>query len=108
MILNGEKNEETRHNDDFTPIGRKIKILRISLNLTQEDFANLILVHRGLVIKLEGLANSESITDQIAFRLYYLVQKVIENANYEDYIKILASDIKQEIDSELKKRTNQL
>lgn len=111
MLSIEEKNEGIRQsipNDDLTPIGRKVKILRISLNLTQEDFANLLLVKRGLIIKLETLRDLESITDNIAFRLYYLVQKIIEDANNQDYIKILASDIKKDIDIILKNRTNQL
>jgi len=90
--------------DSMIPIGQQIKILRIKLNLTQADFSNLLLLSRVSIAKVEQLKELEDLTDEIAFRLYYLTQKIMENPYKEDYVKDSAGKINEQIDELLKQR----
>lgn len=97
-----EKSENISNEENT--IGNKVTVLRISLNLTQEKFADLMLVGRGSIIKLESIDSIDTISLDIAYRLFYLTNKVMYNPYKEVYIRELAKSINERLDGFLQKR----
>lgn len=95
---------ETESDDNSIPIGKEVTILRTHLNCTQQEFADLLLLSRVSISKLEQSQDPTSISPDIGFRLYYITQKVIENQYKEDYVKLHAKDLQGKIDITLQKR----
>lgn len=89
-IITGEKT--------MIPIGKEVAIFRTLLNCTQQNFANYLLVSRVTVSKLEQCIDIHSLNPDIAFRLYYLTQKIISNPYKEDYIVNQAKHLQERID----------
>lgn len=90
------------------PIGKEIKILRSLLEMTQEDFAKLILLNRVTLSKLEKAEKDEDISDEMVFRLYYLTKTIIENPSYAPYVRGRATKIYEIISDILKRRSTEL
>lgn len=57
-------------------IGKKVADIRVELNMTQKEFAEAILISRATMIKIE---KDNDISVECTFRLYYAMQKIIEN-----------------------------
>lgn len=93
--------EKKEIDDNSIPIGKEVTIFRSLLNCTQQDFANLLLLNRVTISKLE---QANQVTTDIAFRLYYATQKIIENQNREEYIKYHAKKLQYRIDKILQDR----
>ena len=62
--------------EDADTIGNKVADIRVELNMTQKEFAEAILVSRATIIKIE---KENDISEECSFRLYYAMQKIIEN-----------------------------
>ena len=90
-------------NEDI-PIGREIAMLRVLLNFTQQQFADTLHLSRASVCKLERIADSKDIPLDIAFRLFYVTQKLADNANKEIYITDTAENLHNRIDVCLQKQ----
>ena len=80
-------------------IGKEIKVLRILLNETQSEFANSLLLNRVTISHLESLENVEDMTNDIAFRLYYLTSKILQSTCKDDYVKEQASKIYEAVNT---------
>jgi transcriptional regulator with XRE-family HTH domain len=88
------------------PIGKEVAILRTLLNCTQQKFANLLLVSRVTVSKLEQGTDINILTPDIAFRLYYVTQKIISNQYKESYVIEQAKTLQNRVDAFLQGRIN--
>lgn len=87
-------------------IGREISMLRNGLMINQENFANLLLVSRGTVSKMENATKMEDIPDDVVFRLFYVTHKVCQNPYKEPYIKLIAQSLYEKLDHSIQKRMN--
>lgn len=96
--------EEKDITNDIIPIGKEVTIFRTLLNCTQQQFADLLLLSRISISKLEQSKDIEELTPDIAFRLYYATQKILENPNREDYVKTHAKILQGRIDTILSKK----
>lgn len=94
-------------NNNIIPIGKEVIIFRTLLNCTQQKFADLLLASRVTVSKLEQLNDSEELTTDIALRLFYLTQKIINNKYKEDYVIRQAKILQGRIDELLMKRISE-
>ena len=92
------------NNISSIPIGKEIKILRKLLNETQSEFANSLFLNRVTISHLESLENVEDMTNDIAFRLYYLTFKILQSSCKEDYVKEQASKIYESINTLIEER----
>ena len=76
-------------------IGRDIAVLRALLNMTQEEFSNLIFLSRVTINKVE---NSNLLSLDIAFRLYYITQKIINNTYFSKFTIDKAIELQNKIE----------
>lgn len=90
------------------PIGKEVAIFRTLLNCTQQKFADQLLLSRISISKLEQTKDLDELTSDIAFRLFYIAQKVIENQKKEDYVKEQARILQSRIDEFYNKRYDDL
>lgn len=90
------------------PIGKEVSIFRTLLNCTQQQFADYLLLNRVTISKLEKVVDIAQLTPEIAFRLYYATQKVIENPYKEDYVKSHARTLQSRIERVLQERIEAL
>lgn len=90
-------------NEDI-PIGREIAMLRVLLNFTQQQFFLIYILMRGLNAMCLQIADSKDIPLDIAFRLFYVTQKLADNANKEIYITDTAENLHNRIDVCLQKQ----
>ncbi len=86
------------------PIGKEVTIFRTLLNCTQQEFADLLLLSRASINKLERSQDINTLSPDIAFRLYYITQLIINNDSKEDYIKSHAKELQSRIDNALRNR----
>ena len=86
---------------EVNTIGREIAILRALLNMTQEQFADAILSSRVTINKLENTANPSLISRDIAFRLFYITQKTMDNHYFPAFTREKAKELQGRIESEL-------
>lgn len=70
-------------------IGKEVAFIRLSLNMSQKDFAEAVAASRATINRLE---RGGDISTDVAFRLFYAMQKIKENI----YIN---RDIKNRCDS---------
>ncbi len=92
------------NNISSIPIGKEIKILRTLLNETQSEFAKSLLLNRVTICNLENLEDVEDITNDIAFRLYYLTFNILQSSCKENYVKAQASKIYEAINTLIEKK----
>ena len=89
-------------------IGDEIKYLRILLELSQKKFGELILLSRATINRIEQKESPEDVKEKALFRLYFLVQQIIEDPNKPDYTKQQASKLKLMITEYLQSRINSI
>lgn len=87
------------------PIGMEVTIFRTLLDCTQQEFANLLFLSRATVNKLEQSRDINTLSLDIAFRLYYATQKIIDNPFKENYVKSHAQQLQDNIDLFLQSHT---
>lgn len=80
------------------PIGKEVAIFRTLLNCTQQEFANYLALNRVTISKLEQVVDISQLTPDIAFRLYYATQKIVENQYKESYVKDHARALQARVD----------
>lgn len=95
---------DNNESSNLMPIGKEISLFRSLLNCTQKSFSELMLVNRVTVSKIEQASEVDMISSDIAYRLFYVTQKVLDNQNKEDYIKLHAKNLQKRIDIILKNR----
>lgn len=100
--------EEKEIENNYIPIGKEVCIFRTLLNCTQQQFADYLLLNRVTISKLEKVVDISQITPDIAFRLYYVTQKVIENQYKEEYVKSQAKTLQSRIERVLQERIETL
>ncbi|MDE7431167.1 MAG: hypothetical protein K2N34_04530 [Lachnospiraceae bacterium] len=98
--MDGEKEIE----NNFIPIGKEVSIFRTLLNCTQQEFADYLLLNRVTISKLEQIVDIKQLSPDIAFRLYYATQKIIENQYKEDYVKGHAKTLQSRIEHVIQER----
>lgn len=96
--------DEKEIDSNLVSIGKEVTILRAHLNCTQQEFADLLLLSRVSISKLEQIQDVTGISPDIAFRLYYITQKISENQYKEDYVRIHAKNLQRRIDTTLQER----
>ena len=89
-------------------IGDEIKYLRILLELSQKKFGELISLSWATINRIEQKDSPEYVKENVLFRLYYLVQQIVEDPNKPDYTKQQASKLKLMITEYLQGRINSI
>lgn len=97
------KNENLVELETIT-IGKEIAVLRLSINHTQERFADLLLVSRGTVSKLENAKEVDELANDILYRLCYVTYRIMNSQHKEHYVRELAESIHSKLDTSLQKR----
>lgn len=70
--------------ESIESIGDEIEIIRVALDMTQKEFADAISVSRATINRIEG---GGKISSDIAFRIFYAMQKIRENIYVDNIIK---------------------
>lgn len=100
--------EEKEIDNNYIPIGKEVSIFRTLLNCTQQEFANYLLLNRVTISKLEKIVDITQLSPDIAFRLYYATQKIMENKNKENYVKDHAKTLQSRIEHVIQERISTL
>ncbi len=82
-------------------IGRDVAVLRTLLNMTQQRFAEVILTSRVTINKIENAEDASQISEDMAFRLYYITQQVINNIHFPNYTREKARELQARVENEL-------
>lgn len=96
-----DEKEDSNADCHRNSIGREVAILRALLNMTQQQFAEVISSSRVTINKLENIEDSSKISSDLAFRLYFLTQKIIENKYLSELTRIKAKELQRRIEEEL-------
>lgn len=86
---------------DSSTIGRDVAIFRALLDMTQQQFAEVISSSRVTVNKLENTEDPSLISLDIAFRLYYITQKTKDNNYLSNFTREKAKELQNRIEQEL-------
>lgn len=100
--------DEKEFENNYIPIGKEVSIFRTLLNCTQQEFADYLLLNRVTISKLEKIADITQLSPDIAFRLYYATQKIMENQHKEDYVKYHAKTLQSRIEHVIQERITTL
>lgn len=99
-----DENDEN-YNREIIPtretIGRDVAIFRTLLNMTQQQFAETICSSRVTVNKLENTSDPSQISKDVAYRLYYITQKAINNKYFTEFTRKSASELQTRIEQEI-------
>ena len=87
----------TLYKKNYT-FGKEVAIFRSSLDMTQQQFADAISSSRVTINKLEHIDDLESLSLDIAYRLFYITQKVRENAYLPVFVIENATSIQQKVE----------
>lgn len=82
-------------------IGKEISILRVILGMTQQQFADAISLSRATVNKLENTENTLLISLDVAFRIYYITQKIVNNLHFPEFTRERAKELQNRIEQEI-------
>lgn len=88
-------------NCKINTIGREVAILRALLNMTQQQFADVISSSRVTINKLENAEDVSLISLDIAFRLYYITQKTMNNIHFPNFTREKAKELQTRVEQEL-------
>ncbi len=79
--------------------GKKVKIYRTLSGCTQDEFANILLIARVSQSNIERTKLLSDISDDLLFRLYYLISK--GKIDEEEYVSGLREDLLLLIENEI-------
>lgn len=97
-----EDNKENYDKDAIScPLGKEIAILRILLDQTVQQMADALHTSRVTLSKVEHAEDNTLITDDIAFRVYYLTQKIKDNPFKPIFVKDKAQYLQNRIEKEI-------
>lgn len=91
-IIGNEINEKSS-------IGKDVAKLRVSLDMSQTEFANAISVSRMTIYNIEK--EKTNISHDLAFRLYYVSDKLIKNIYMDSYIRESSKALQERIEKEI-------
>lgn len=92
--------EEIISDDDgiTNSLGGEMKKMRLYLNMTQQQFADSLLTSRTTISKTE---QTEIITPDLGYRIYYATAKIIGNPYIAEYIREQAQRLQYRIEKEI-------
>ena len=100
-MMDENEDYDTNVCSEVTTIGREVAIFRALLNMTQQQFADSISSSRVTINKLENIENSELISMDVAYRLYYITQKTIENRYLSKFTREKAKELQVRVEKEI-------
>lgn len=86
--------------------GKEVAIFRTSLNMTQQQFADAISSSRVTVNKVEHFNDISSLSQDIAYRLFYITEKVKENQYFPIFVQENAKSLQQKVENVIINFTN--
>lgn len=96
-----DEKESSIKNHETNSIGREVAIFRTLLNMTQQQFADIISSSRVTVNKLENTEESSLISLDTAYRLFYITQKTMNNSYFSDFTREKAKELQLRVEQEL-------
>lgn len=93
--------DDEKNDLNTTSIGREVAVFRALLNMTQQQFADVISSSRVTINKLEKIEDPSRISPDIAFRLYYITQKTINNYYFPNFTREKAKELQVRVENEL-------
>ncbi len=93
-------NEKNVNDTDSVTVslGGEMKKMRLYLNMTQQQFADSLLTSRTTISKTE---QTEIITPDLGYRIYYATAKIIGNPYIAEYIREQAKKLQYRIETEI-------
>lgn len=100
------KNDITLLSKENIDIGMLISVFRKSLNLTQENFGNILSIHRTVITKLEKRDKIEDLPIDYLFRFYFLADRIYLDKRTNANMKSYARKLREVSSLELNRRKN--
>ena len=82
-------------------IGRDVAVLRTLLSMTQQQMADVMLLSRITLSKLENGDEGKTMAADTAFRIYYLASEVLRNSSFTEFVRERAACLRDRVENEL-------